>query len=115
MLCPSAANRCDRAGSSANGYRLTGDGTIMAVQFLLNAAPPGGYYTEHADGSALRRTIARVEYHSGAVAERGGRRELQNPMTGRLLLGRDSLQSLAKPMHAAWVAFAANGDCYWPK
>ena len=30
---------------TANGYRLTADGTIMAVQFLLNAAPLGGYYT----------------------------------------------------------------------
>jgi short subunit dehydrogenase-like uncharacterized protein len=30
---------------TANGYRLTADGTIMAVQFLLNAAPSGGYYT----------------------------------------------------------------------
>ena len=28
-----------------NGYCLTADGTIMAVQFLLNAAPSGGYYT----------------------------------------------------------------------
>jgi len=30
---------------TANGYRLTADGTLMAVQFLLNAAPSGGYYT----------------------------------------------------------------------
>ena len=30
---------------TANGYRLTADGTLMAVQFLLNAAPLGGYYT----------------------------------------------------------------------
>ena len=30
---------------TGNGYRLTADGTIMAVQFLLNAAPSGGYYT----------------------------------------------------------------------
>ena len=30
---------------TGNGYRLTADGTIMAVQFLLNAAPLGGYYT----------------------------------------------------------------------
>ena len=30
---------------TANGYRLTADGTNMAVQFLLNAAPSGGYYT----------------------------------------------------------------------
>ena len=28
-----------------HGYRLTADGTIMAVQFVLNAAPSGGYYT----------------------------------------------------------------------
>jgi short subunit dehydrogenase-like uncharacterized protein len=30
---------------TANGYRLTADGTNMAVQFLLNTAPSGGYYT----------------------------------------------------------------------
>jgi short subunit dehydrogenase-like uncharacterized protein len=30
---------------TANGYRLTADGTIMAVQYLLTNAPPGGYYT----------------------------------------------------------------------
>jgi short subunit dehydrogenase-like uncharacterized protein len=27
------------------GYRLTADGTIMAVKFLLGHAPAGGYYT----------------------------------------------------------------------
>jgi short subunit dehydrogenase-like uncharacterized protein len=30
---------------TANGYRLTADGTIMAVQFLMKNAPSGGYYT----------------------------------------------------------------------
>jgi short subunit dehydrogenase-like uncharacterized protein len=30
---------------TANGYRLTADGTIMAVQYLLTNAPPSGYYT----------------------------------------------------------------------
>jgi short subunit dehydrogenase-like uncharacterized protein len=30
---------------TANGYRLTADGTIMAVQYLLTNAPSGGYYT----------------------------------------------------------------------
>jgi short subunit dehydrogenase-like uncharacterized protein len=30
---------------TANGYRLTADGTIMAVQYLLTNAPLGGYYT----------------------------------------------------------------------
>jgi short subunit dehydrogenase-like uncharacterized protein len=30
---------------TANGYRLTADGTIMAVQYLLRNAPSGGYYT----------------------------------------------------------------------
>jgi short subunit dehydrogenase-like uncharacterized protein len=30
---------------TANGYRLTADGTIMAVQHLLTNAPSGGYYT----------------------------------------------------------------------
>ena len=30
---------------TANGYRLTADGTIMAVHYLLTNAPPGGYYT----------------------------------------------------------------------
>jgi short subunit dehydrogenase-like uncharacterized protein len=30
---------------TANGYRLTADGTIMAAQYLLTNAPSGGYYT----------------------------------------------------------------------
>ena len=30
---------------TANGYWLTVNGTLMAVQFLLKNAPPGGYYT----------------------------------------------------------------------
>jgi short subunit dehydrogenase-like uncharacterized protein len=30
---------------TGNGYRLTADGSMMAVQLLLNAAPSGGYYT----------------------------------------------------------------------
>jgi len=30
---------------TANGYRLTADGTILAVQYLLTNAPSGGYYT----------------------------------------------------------------------
>src|SRR5215469_3835379 len=30
---------------TANGYRLTADGTITAAQYLLTNAPPGGYYT----------------------------------------------------------------------
>ena len=29
---------------TADGYRLTADGTIMAVQHLLTNAPSGGYY-----------------------------------------------------------------------
>ncbi len=31
------------------------------------------------------------------------------------MLGRDPPQSLATAMHAAWVAFAATGDCGWPR
>jgi len=31
------------------------------------------------------------------------------------LLGRDPPQPLAGVMHAAWVAFAATGECGWPK
>ena len=31
------------------------------------------------------------------------------------LLGTDPPQQLADTMHAAWVAFATNGDCGWPK
>jgi len=31
------------------------------------------------------------------------------------LLGRGPPQSLADVMHDAWVAFAARGDCGWPK
>ena len=43
---------------TGNGYRLTADGTIMAVQFLLITPIGGLLYAEHADGSTLRRTIA---------------------------------------------------------
>ncbi len=31
------------------------------------------------------------------------------------LLGADPPQQLADAMHAAWVAFATNGNCGWPK
>jgi carboxylesterase 2/para-nitrobenzyl esterase len=31
------------------------------------------------------------------------------------MLGRDPPQPLADTMHAAWVAFAAQGDCGWPR
>jgi carboxylesterase type B len=31
------------------------------------------------------------------------------------LLGTDPPQQLADSMHAAWVAYAVNGDCGWPK
>jgi carboxylesterase 2/para-nitrobenzyl esterase len=31
------------------------------------------------------------------------------------MLGRDPPQPLADAMHGAWVAFAAQGDCGWPK
>lgn len=31
------------------------------------------------------------------------------------MLGQDPPQSLAKAMHAAWVAFATSGDCGWPR
>jgi para-nitrobenzyl esterase len=31
------------------------------------------------------------------------------------LLGTEPPQQLADKMHAAWVAFATNGDCGWPK
>ena len=36
------------------------------------------------------------------------------PMLGPLL-GTDPPQQLADTMHAAWVAFATDGDCGWPK
>jgi para-nitrobenzyl esterase len=31
------------------------------------------------------------------------------------MLGRDPPQRLADAMHRAWVAFAAVGDCGWPR
>jgi short subunit dehydrogenase-like uncharacterized protein len=43
---------------TANGYRLTADGTIMAVQYLLTNAPPGGYYT----GSVERGASGTAEW-----------------------------------------------------
>jgi carboxylesterase type B len=36
------------------------------------------------------------------------------PMVGPLL-GENPPQQLADTMHAAWVAFATNGDCGWPR
>lgn len=36
------------------------------------------------------------------------------PMLGPAL-GTDPPQELADAMHAAWVAFATNGDCGWPR
>ncbi len=60
-----AGQRCTAQLETANGYRLTVDGTIMAVQFLMNNAPSGGYYTpsmlmgarcvEHLPGSSSIR------------------------------------------------------------
>jgi short subunit dehydrogenase-like uncharacterized protein len=44
-VCNAAGERRTAHLETRNGYRLTADGTIMAVQFLLNAAPLGGYYT----------------------------------------------------------------------
>jgi short subunit dehydrogenase-like uncharacterized protein len=38
-------DRCTARLETTNGYRLTADGTIMAVRFLLEHAPAGGYYT----------------------------------------------------------------------
>ena len=40
-----AGNRRTAHLGTANAYRLTVDGTLMAVQFLLTNAPSGGYYT----------------------------------------------------------------------
>jgi short subunit dehydrogenase-like uncharacterized protein len=37
--------KADGAAEDANGYWLTVNGTLMAVEFLLKNAPPGGYYT----------------------------------------------------------------------
>jgi hypothetical protein len=49
-------------------YRLTADGTIMTVKFLLDHAPAGGYHTEHADRRALRGRVARVHSHPRGLA-----------------------------------------------
>src|SRR5262249_57023395 len=40
-----SGKRCTAKLETANGYRLTAHGTIMAVQNLLTNAPSGGYYT----------------------------------------------------------------------
>ena len=59
---------------TANGYRLTADGMIMAVGFLLEHVPVGGLlHAEHADGRTLRGTIARVDSHPSGVAPAQGR------------------------------------------
>jgi short subunit dehydrogenase-like uncharacterized protein len=44
-VCNAAGKRRTAKLETANGYRLTADGTIMAVQYLMTNAPPGGYYT----------------------------------------------------------------------
>ena len=50
---------------TANGYRLTADGTIMAVQFVLNAAPSGGYYTPSMlMGARCVEQLPGVEFYS---------------------------------------------------
>jgi len=41
----SAGERRAARLETANAYRLTADGMIMAVKFLLEHAPAGGYYT----------------------------------------------------------------------
>ena len=57
---------------TADGYRLTADGTIMAVQYLLtNASSVGTTRRACPPRPALRRTIARVDFHPRRVAERG--------------------------------------------
>jgi hypothetical protein len=48
---------------TANGYRLTADGMIMAVKFAGARAGRRLLHAEHADGRALRGTIARVDSH----------------------------------------------------
>ena len=44
-VCNAAGERRTARLETANGYRLTASGTIMAVKFLLEHAPAGGYYT----------------------------------------------------------------------
>ena len=44
-VCNAAGERRTAKLETANGYRLTADGTMMAVQYLLTNASSGGYYT----------------------------------------------------------------------
>jgi short subunit dehydrogenase-like uncharacterized protein len=44
-VCNGSGERRTARLETANGYRLTADGMIMAVKFLLEHAPVGGYYT----------------------------------------------------------------------
>jgi short subunit dehydrogenase-like uncharacterized protein len=44
-VCNAAGERRTARLETANGYGLTAEGTIMAVKFLLEHAPAGGYYT----------------------------------------------------------------------
>src|SRR5207253_2934277 len=56
---------------TANGYRLTADGTMMAVQYLLPNAPPGGYYTPSMLLGA--RCVERLPGSTSVHARRGDR------------------------------------------
>jgi short subunit dehydrogenase-like uncharacterized protein len=62
-VCNAAGQRRTARLETTNGYRLTADGTIMAVKFLLEHAPAGGYYTPSMLMGALRGTVARVDSH----------------------------------------------------
>jgi short subunit dehydrogenase-like uncharacterized protein len=56
---------------TANGYRLTADGTIMAVQFLLNAVPSGGRQGELVGVPIAGDDSHAVDIASGLIREIG--------------------------------------------
>ena len=62
-VCNAAGERRTARLETANGYRLTASGTIMAVKFLLDMRGRRLLHAEHADGRALRGTIGRVDSH----------------------------------------------------
>ena len=66
---------------------MRADGTIMAVQYLLNAAPSGGYYTPSMlDGSAPRLSKATVFGVSWAGLRRNCRRRAEAAMDDEALI-----------------------------
>jgi hypothetical protein len=98
---------------TANGYRLTADGMIMAVKFLLEHAPAGGYYTP-----SMLMGARCVEQLPGSTPIRVDlRRRSDAPRAARLPRSAQQLASPTGLRACLWFAGGAhilemNGDSY---